>query len=77
MSTKEDKKKKSIWKRILQITGISFLLLIIAIILIPFFFKEEIKELVLKEANKMLKADVAVGDFDLTIFSSLEFSHEY
>src|SRR5690554_4142523 len=70
MSTKEDKKKKSIWKRILQITGISFLLLIIAIILIPFFFKEEIKELVLKEANKMLKADVAVGDFDLTIFSS-------
>lgn len=70
MSTNKDKKKKSIGKRILQITGITFLLLIIAIILIPIFFKDEIKELALKEANKMLKADVAVGDFDLTIFSS-------
>ncbi|RYM34505.1 hypothetical protein ERX46_03775 [Brumimicrobium glaciale] len=70
MSTKKDKKKKSVLKRILQITGITFLLLIIAIILIPIFFKDEIKEMALKEANKMLKANVAVGDFDLTIFSS-------
>ena len=70
MSSNKDKKKKSIFKRILQATGITFLLLIIAIILIPIFFKDEIKELALKEANKMLKADVAVGDFDLTIFSS-------
>lgn len=70
MSTKKDKKKKSIFKRVLQITGITLLLLIITIILIPIFFKDEIKELALKEANKMLKADVAVGDFDLTIFSS-------
>lgn len=70
MSTKKDKKKKSLLKRTLQITGITLLLLIIAIILIPIFFKDEIKELALKEANKMLKADVAVGDFDLTIFTS-------
>ncbi|WP_107037908.1 AsmA-like C-terminal region-containing protein [Brumimicrobium mesophilum] len=70
MSTKKEKKKKSIFKRILKITGITFLLLIIAIVLIPIFFKDQIKELALKEANKMLKADIAVGDFDLTIFTS-------
>ncbi|RFC54981.1 AsmA-like C-terminal region-containing protein [Brumimicrobium aurantiacum] len=70
MSTNKDKKKKSVFKSILKITGITFLLIILAVVLIPFFFKDEIKDLALKEANKMLKADVAVGDFDLTIFTS-------
>lgn len=70
MSPKKEKKKKSWFKRILKFTGIAFLLLIISLILIPLFFKDELKELALAEANKMLKAEVAVGDFDLTIFSS-------
>jgi len=42
------------------------LFLVVAIILIPILFKDQLKELALREANKMLKADVAVGDFDLT-----------
>jgi len=70
MSQKKEKKKKSLFRRILKYTGITFLLLIITIILIPIFFKDELKELALREANKMLNAEVAVGDFDLTIFSS-------
>src|SRR5690554_1047895 len=70
MSPKKEKKKKSLFGKILKYTGLAFLLMIIAVILIPIFFKDEIKELALAEANKMLKAEVAVGDFDLTIFSS-------
>ncbi|HLV42309.1 MAG TPA: AsmA-like C-terminal region-containing protein [Brumimicrobium sp.] len=70
MSPISEKKKKSIFKKILQYTGITFLLLIIAIILIPIFFKDELKNMALVEANKMLNAEVAVGDFHLTVFSS-------
>lgn len=51
-------------------TGITFLLLIIALILIPIFFKDQLKELALKEVNKMLLADVAIKDFDLTFIST-------
>lgn len=64
------KKKKSLLRRILKWTGIGFLFLLIALILIPIFFKDEIKELVLKEANKMLLADVELDDFDLTFVST-------
>src|SRR5690554_2376481 len=70
MSPKKEKKKKSLFGKILKYTGLAFLLMIITVILIPIFFKDELKELALAEANKMLKAEVAVGDFDLTIFSS-------
>ena len=65
-----EKKKKSILKRILKWTGITFLLLLIAIIVIPIFFKDEIKEMVLTEVNKSLLADVELGDFDLTFLST-------
>lgn len=67
---KEPRKKKSILRRILKWTGITFLLLIIALILIPIFFKDEIKEMVIKEVNKTLTATLELDDFDLTIFST-------
>lgn len=72
MATKEKKpkKKKSLFRRILKWTGITFLFLILAIIIIPIVFKDEIKELVLKEVNKTLKADVEIKDFDLTFLST-------
>lgn len=72
MGTKEKKpkKKKSLFRRILKWTGITFLFLILAIIIIPIVFKDEIKELVLKEVNKTLKADVKIKDFDLTFLST-------
>jgi hypothetical protein len=67
---KKEKKKKSLFRRILKWTGITFLLLVIALILIPIFFKDELKEMALKEVNKMLLADVAIKDFDLTFIST-------
>ncbi|AEA43187.1 AsmA-like C-terminal region-containing protein [Fluviicola taffensis] len=72
MSKKEKlpKKKKSFIRRLFKWTGITILFLIIAIILIPIIFKDEIKELVLKEVSKSLKADVTIEDFDLTFLST-------
>ena len=67
---KEPRKKKSILRRILKWTGITFLLLIIALMLIPIFFKDEIKEMVIKEVNKSLTATLELDDFDLTFIST-------
>lgn len=70
MSTNQSKPKKSLFKRILKWTGITFLVLIIAIIAAPFIFKDKLVQLVKDEANKNLNAKVDFGDFDLTLFSS-------
>ncbi len=71
MSEQEIKpKKKSLVKRILKWTGISFLFLIIILIAVPFFFKDELKEMVIDEVNKSLNAKVSMGDFDLTFIST-------
>ena len=70
MSARKSKKKKSLFRRILKWTGITFVLLLIILISIPFLFKDELKEFALQEANKFLKADVALGDFDLTFIST-------
>lgn len=66
----KSKKKKSLLKRILTWTGITFLVLIISIILIPIFFKDKIKDLVIKEVNKSLMAELELDDFDLTFLST-------
>lgn len=64
------KKKKSWLKKILIGSGIGLLLLILLMVLVPYFFKDELKEMVLEEANKSLTAEVKLGDFDLTWFST-------
>ncbi len=64
------KKKKSIFKRILKWTGITFLLLIILIIAAPFLFKKQIIQFVKDTANEQLNAKVDFGEFDLTLISS-------
>lgn len=61
---------KKIIKKTLKWTGISLLLIIILLIIIPIIYKEEIKEMVIKEVNKSLKAELSVGDFDLTFIST-------
>jgi hypothetical protein len=70
MSEQTTKKKKSLVKRLLKWMSISFFAIILVLILVPVLFKDQIKDLVLDEANKMLKADVALEDFDLTFISS-------
>lgn len=67
---KNGKKKKTFFSRVFKTLGVLLLILIAALILIPYFFKDELKKLALEEANKILVADVAVGDFELTIFST-------
>lgn len=70
MNNNQPKKKKSIFRRILKWTGITFLLLILAIIILPFIFKDKIIQLVKDEANKSLNAKVDFGEFDIALFSS-------
>lgn len=67
---KPSKKKKSFLRRFIKWSGISLFLLIIIIILIPILFKNQIKDMVLKEVSKSLKADVTLKDFDLTFLST-------
>lgn len=61
---------KKVLKKILKWTGITFLLLIIALILVPILFKDQLKELVIKEVNKTLTAELKLDDFDLTFLST-------
>lgn len=64
------KKKKSLLRRILKWTGITFLVLIIFIIAAPFLFKKQIVQFVKDTANEQLNAKVNFGEFDLTLISS-------
>lgn len=66
----KEKKKKSLVRRILKWSGISFLVILIALILIPIFFKDQIKQLVIDEVNKSLNAKLTMGEFDLTFLST-------
>ncbi|MCC6838444.1 MAG: membrane assembly protein AsmA [Bacteroidia bacterium] len=63
-------KKKSLLRRILKWTGITFLVLIIFIIAAPFLFKKQIVQFVKDTANEQLNAKVNFGEFDLTLISS-------
>lgn len=69
-NAKTTQPKKSLLKKILKWSGITFLLLIVLMISIPIIFKDDIKQLVLKEVNKSLKADVSIQDIDLTFIST-------
>ena len=64
------KKALKIPMKLLKWTGILVFFVIIALIAIPYFFKDELKELVIDEVNKTLNAELALDDFDLTFFST-------
>lgn len=64
------KPKKSLFRRILKWSGISLLVIILLLILLPIIFKDKIIAIVKEEANKNLNAKVDFGEFDLNIFSS-------
>lgn len=57
-------------KKLLKILGVTFLLLLLAIILLPIIFKGKIVELVKEETNAMLNAKVDFGDFDMGLIST-------
>ena len=57
-------------KKILKITGIVLLVLIIALISIPFIFKDKIQQMVVTSINQNLDATVAFEDVDLSLLKS-------
>jgi hypothetical protein len=63
-------RKKSLLGRILKWTGISLLVIIILLALIPVLFKDKIVAIVKEQANKNLNAKVDFGDFDLGLIAS-------
>jgi uncharacterized protein involved in outer membrane biogenesis len=67
---KAPKQKKSLVRRILKWTGISFLLLIILAIILPIIFKDKIIAFAKDQINKQLNATVTFGDFDVSLLSS-------
>jgi len=66
----DKKKKKSVFRKILKYTGITFLLLLIIAIALPFIFKDKLVQIAKDEVNNNLNAKVEFGDFGLSIFSS-------
>jgi uncharacterized protein involved in outer membrane biogenesis len=62
--------KKQILKKTLKITGISFGIVLVAMIVAPFLFKNQIKKAVVDAANKNLNAKLKVDDFGLNFFSN-------
>lgn len=56
--------------RLLKWSGITLLLLIITIIVLPFLFKDKIIEMAKQEINNNVNATVTFGEFDLSLFSS-------
>ncbi len=56
-------------KKAIKIIGIIFILLIIAILVLPFFFRSQITELIKSEANKNLNATLNFSDVGLNLIS--------
>ena len=61
-------KKYSMLKKILKITGFTFLVLILVAIAIPYLFKGKIIALVKEKANQSINAKVDFSDVDISLF---------
>lgn len=57
-------------KKILKITGVLLLVLVIALISIPFLFKDKIKQMVVTAINENVDATVAFDNIDLSLIKS-------
>lgn len=57
-------------KKLLTILGVVLLVIIVAMVVIPFLFKDKIKTAVLDVANEQLNAKVDIKDFGLNLFSN-------
>eukprot|EP01031_Cornospumella_fuschlensis_P010358 gene10358-12698_t len=64
------RKKRSLPARIGIWVGVVLLVIILALVITPFLFKDKLVQLAKDEANKQLDAQVDFGDFDLSLFSS-------
>lgn len=69
------KKRTSPLKKILKITGITFLILIAILIAAPFVFQSQIKDMVKNFINQNLNANVEFSDVNLSLFKSFPQAH--
>jgi hypothetical protein len=67
---RKNRKKKSIISRILKWTGISFILLLILALVLPYFFKDSIVQFIKDTANESLTATLDFKEADLSLISS-------
>ena len=67
---KNDKKKKSLISKLLKWSGISFLVLIILILILPFVFKDSIVQFIKDTANENLTAKLDFKETDLSLIST-------
>ena len=64
------KKKKSVVSKIIKWTSITLLVLLIALITIPFLFKDKIKSVVENTINKNINAQVTFNEINLSLLKS-------
>jgi hypothetical protein len=57
-------------KKILKITGISFLVIILLLVAAPYLFKDKIKEMITQTLNENVNANIAFEEVDLSFFKS-------
>ena len=57
-------------KKIFKWGGITLVMLLGAMVAIPYFFKDTIKEKVIEMVNKNLKANLSLADVDISLFKS-------
>lgn len=57
-------------KKVLTILGVVLVIIIVAMLAIPFLFKDKIKTAVVNAANEQLNATVDIKDFGLNLFSN-------
>lgn len=57
-------------KKILKISGISFLVIMLLLVAAPYLFKDKIKEMITKTLNENVNANIAFEEVDLSFFKS-------
>lgn len=57
-------------KRVLKIGGISLLVILLLLAVLPFLFKDKVKEAVISEVNDMLNAELYMGDLSMNFFTN-------
>jgi len=64
-----------LFKRLFSFLGILILLVLIAMLAIPYFYKAEILDYVKKDMNKNLNAETDFSDVNLSLFKSFPDLH--
>ena len=57
-------------KKILKISGISFLVIMLLLVAAPYLFKDKIKEMITQTLNENVNANIAFEEVDLSFFKS-------